>query len=78
MQMLVANHQTENSDPIGRVRGRIEGAEGVYNPIGRTKISTNQMPPQLPGTKLPTKSYTGGDLWLKLEYVAKGGLIWHQ
>jgi hypothetical protein len=24
--------------------GRTEGAEGVYNPIGRTTISTNQSP----------------------------------
>jgi len=38
--MLAANHWTENGVPIGGVRERIEGAEGVCNPI-RT-ISTNQ------------------------------------
>jgi hypothetical protein len=27
-------------NPIGRVRRRTEGAEGDYNPIGRTTIST--------------------------------------
>jgi hypothetical protein len=26
-------------DPYGRVRGRIEGAEGDGNPIGRPKVS---------------------------------------
>ena len=41
MQILTANHWTEPTDPHGRVRGRIEGAEGVCNLIGRTTISTN-------------------------------------
>jgi hypothetical protein len=41
MWMLAANHQTEHLDPNGGVRGRIEGAERVCNPIGRTTISTN-------------------------------------
>jgi hypothetical protein len=43
MQMLVAKHQTKHGDPNGGDRGRTEGAEGVYNPIGRTTISTNQI-----------------------------------
>jgi hypothetical protein len=44
MQMFAANYQTEHRDPNGGVRGRTEGAEGVYNPIGRTSISTKQTP----------------------------------
>jgi len=43
MRMLTANHQTEHRDPNGEVRRRTEGAEGVYNPIRRTTISTNQI-----------------------------------
>jgi hypothetical protein len=34
-------HRTEYRDPSGGIRGRSEGAGGVYNPIGRTTISTN-------------------------------------
>jgi hypothetical protein len=57
MWMLAANYQT------GGVRGRIEGAEGVCNTIGKTTILTNQTPPpELPRTKPPTKEYT----WLQL------------
>jgi hypothetical protein len=33
---------TANQSPNGGVRERTEGAEGVYNSIGRTTISTNQ------------------------------------
>jgi hypothetical protein len=44
MQILTANHWTENGDPYGRVRGRIEGAEGDGNPIGRPRVSTNLDP----------------------------------
>ena len=42
MQTLAANHQIEHGDPNGVVR--TEGTENVYNPIGRTIISTNQIP----------------------------------
>jgi hypothetical protein len=41
--MHAAKHQTEHGDPNGGVRGMTEGAEGVYNSIGRTTISTNQI-----------------------------------
>jgi hypothetical protein len=41
MQILTADHWTEMGDPDGRVRGRIGDAEGVCNPIGRTRVSTN-------------------------------------
>jgi len=45
MQILVASHQIAPGDPNGGVRGRIEGAEGLFNSIERTTISTNQTPP---------------------------------
>jgi hypothetical protein len=57
MQMLAANLGTELGDPSERVKGRIEGAEGVCISIGRTTISPNQTP----GTKPPTKEYTQSD-----------------
>jgi hypothetical protein len=44
MWMLTANHWTEHGKPNGEVRERKEGAEGVYNPIGRTTVSINQIP----------------------------------
>jgi hypothetical protein len=40
--------------PKGGVRERTEGAERVYNPIGRT-ISTIQTPQSAQGLKPPTK-----------------------
>jgi len=61
MSMLAANHWTEHRDPSGGVREKIKGAEGVYNPIGRTSISTSQTPPELPGTKPLTNEYTWRD-----------------
>jgi hypothetical protein len=42
--MITANHWTEHMDPNGGVRERTETAEGVCNPIGRTTITTNQIP----------------------------------
>jgi hypothetical protein len=41
MWMLTAKHWTEHGNPNGGVRERIEGAEEVCNPIGRTTISIN-------------------------------------
>jgi hypothetical protein len=43
MHMLAANHWTEHDDFNRVVRGRTEGAKGVWIPIGRTTI-TNQRP----------------------------------
>jgi hypothetical protein len=60
--MLTANHWTEHGVPNRGVGERTEGFEGVCNSIGKTKISTNQTPPELPGTKPSTKEYT----WLQL------------
>jgi hypothetical protein len=44
MQIPIANQWTESRDPYGRVRGRIEGAEGDCNLIGGTTVSTNWTP----------------------------------
>jgi hypothetical protein len=60
--MLAANHWTELRVPNSGVRKRTEGPEGVCNLIGRTIISTNQTPTELPRTKPSTKEYT----WLQL------------
>jgi len=58
MRMLAANHWTKQGDPNGGVREKIEGAEWVYNPIGRKTVSTNQAPSDLPGIKPPSNEYT--------------------
>jgi hypothetical protein len=63
--MFAANHWTKHKVPNGGVRERTGGAEWVCNPIGRTTISTTQTPPELSGTKLPTKVYTWRDPWLQ-------------
>ena len=42
--ILTANHWTKHRDYNGEVSGRTEGAEGICNPIGWTKMSTNQNP----------------------------------
>ena len=54
MQILSFYHETEVGDFYGRVRGRIEGAEGDSNPIGRTTVSINQDLSEFPKTKPPT------------------------
>jgi hypothetical protein len=41
MQVLTHNHWTEVKDPYGGIGGRIEGAEGEGDPIGRLSVSTN-------------------------------------
>jgi len=45
---------------------KMEGAEVIYNPVGRT-ISNNHTSLVLPGTKPPTKKYTRSDPWLQLQ-----------
>jgi hypothetical protein len=46
--LLTVNNCAEHKVPNGGVRERIEGAEGVYHPIGRTTTSTNQTPSRIP------------------------------
>jgi len=59
-QMLRANHWMEHRFPNGGVRERIEGAEEVCNPIGRTTTSTNQTPQNSQGLNHQPKSTHGG------------------
>ena len=75
--MLAVYHVTEHWDPNGGIRGRTEGTKGVFNPIGRTTISTDQIIPELPETKPPTKEYTWRDTWLQL-HIPEDALMWHQ
>jgi hypothetical protein len=75
MQMLAAHHPTEHRDPSGGVRGRTEGVEGVYNPIGRITISTNQTPQSSQGLNHQPKSTHGGTHGSSC--VCNRGLIWH-
>jgi hypothetical protein len=42
MWMHAANHRSEQKNPIRGDRGRTEGAERVFNTIGKTTISINQ------------------------------------
>ena len=57
MWIHTAKHWTKCTDPKEEVEARTVGTEAVGNIIG-TIIVTNQIPPKLPGTKLPTKEYT--------------------
>ena len=57
MQILTTKHWTEVGNPNGRVRGRIEGAEGDGNPIGRPTVSTNLDLWELSETEPPTKEH---------------------
>jgi hypothetical protein len=57
--MLAAKHWPEHGVPNGGVREKIEGAEGVCNPIGRT-ISTNQRYQSSQGLNQEPKSKHGG------------------
>ena len=63
---LTAIHWTEHSIPNGWTRERTQGAEGVCSSVEGTTIWSNQHPPELPGTKPPTKEYTWRDPWLHL------------
>jgi hypothetical protein len=46
-------------EPCGKVRGRIAGAEGKSNTIGRPTVSSYPDPWELPETKPPTKKIHG-------------------
>jgi hypothetical protein len=64
--MLQANHLNEHRDHKRRVRRRTEGAEGDYNPIGRTK-STNQTPQSSQGLSNQQKCIHGEIAWFQLQ-----------
>jgi hypothetical protein len=57
MQILKVNHWTEVREPYGRVRRRIEDAEGDGNPIRKPTVSTNINPWELSEIKLQTKEH---------------------
>jgi hypothetical protein len=57
MKTLIANNWTELRDPNTR---RTEVAEGVYNPIGRTTVSTNQTTQSSQGLNHQPKNTHGG------------------
>jgi len=65
MSMVAASHWTEQGDTYRRVREKTEGAGGVYNTIGKPRASTNETPPECPGTKSPTSVYTWRDSCLQ-------------
>ena len=72
MLILAANPQTTNHGEVkGVVRGRTEGTEGIYIPIGRTTISPTRTP-----RVLKPKNMHAGPL-APSTYVAEDGLIWH-
>ena len=75
MQILTGKHWTEVRDSYGRVRGRIEGAEGDCNPIGRTTVSTNPDPLELPETEPPTKEYIHRLVWAPGTNVVEDYLV---
>jgi hypothetical protein len=54
MQILRAKHWTEARDLYGRLRGRIEGAEGDGRPLGKI---THLDLWELSETKPPTKEH---------------------
>jgi hypothetical protein len=58
----------------GRVRGRIEGAEGFGNPRGTPTVSTNLNPWELPESKLPTKENTRAPRTYIVEGLSDKGL----
>ena len=81
MQILTAKHWSEvrgSGDPYGRVRGRIEEAEGDANPIGRTTVSANLNPWELPKSEPPTKEHTWAGPRPQGTYVEEDCLIWPQ
>jgi hypothetical protein len=73
--MLSANHWTKHRVPNGRAGERTEGAEGVCNPVGRTIISTNQIPSELTGTN--QRVHMEG-IMSPVAYVAYDDLVGHQ
>jgi hypothetical protein len=58
--MLTTNHHTEHEVPNGDARRRTEGAKGVCNPTGKTKVSTNQNLQSFQGLNYQPKSTDGG------------------
>jgi len=74
MRILGANHRTEHQDPKGEVKERTEGAKGVWNPIGRTRISTNHTTQSSQGLTTNQGVYMEGPM-APATYVAEDGIV---
>jgi hypothetical protein len=64
--MLIAKLWTECRVLEGGLGEGIEGTEGVCSLMEGATVSTDQIPPELPGTGPPTKEYTGKDYLISL------------
>ena len=80
MQILTASHWTEDWDPYGRIRERIEGPQGNGNPTGKPTVTTNLDSWEFPETEPPTKEHTqaGPRLPHPRTQVAEGCHVWPQ
>jgi hypothetical protein len=58
-QILKSNHWTEVRNPYGWIRGRIKGAVGEGNPIGRPAASTDPDSREFSDTEPPTRLVRG-------------------
>ena len=60
MWIIAAEHETENRDPSGGIRGRTDGSKGVCSSIGQTAISTDQTPQSSLGLNYQPEFTHGG------------------
>ena len=77
-EILTANHWTEVRDLCGRLRGKTEGAEEDFNPIGRTTVSTNPDPAELPRGYVTNQSIHGLVHGSPYTYIAEDCIVWPQ
>ena len=77
-QTLPANHWPENRVSNGGGRERTEGAKGVWNPIGKGTVSTNQTHYPQSSEGLTQLNSTYGATHVSATYVAEDGLVRHQ
>jgi hypothetical protein len=76
--MQIPNHWTEVRNPYGEIRGRIAGAEGYSDFIGRLVVSTNMDPWELQESEPPTREHTQAGQKLPGTYIAEDCLVWPQ
>lgn len=75
--MLTANYWTEHRDPNGVVRERTEEAEGIFKPIGRKAISTNQTHQRSQDLNSNQRVHMERSI-SAAAYASVDGLIWNQ
>ena len=75
-EMLTSTHLTEHRVPNEGAREKTQGVEGVFSSIGGTKSMNQPVPPELPGTKPPTKEYTHGGTHGSSCICSKGWPSW--